>query len=116
QRPYNGQVSERRFAPPIAKRVPNVQILHGDTRRDDYDWLRQKTDPEVIAYLNAENAYSDAVMKPTEPFRESLYTEMLGRIKEDDSSVPYRRGRYFYYSRTEKGKQYPISCPTLHPL
>src|SRR5439155_8830846 len=62
------------------------------------------------AYLNAENAYTDAVMKGTEAFQDALYAEMLGRIKEDDSSVPYRRGRYFYYSRTEKGKQYPIHC------
>ena len=97
-------------APPVAKRVPRVDLLHGDKRQDDYFWLREKSDPEVVAYLNAENAYTDAVMKPTEAFQEALYTEMLARIKEDDSSVPFRRGRHFYYSRTEKGKQYPIHC------
>src|SRR5919204_3536280 len=92
------------LSPPVAKKVPNVSVLHGDEHRDDYAWLRDKNDPEVISYLNAENAYTDAVMKGTEAFQEALYAEMLGRIKEDDSSVPYRRGRYFYYTRTEKGK------------
>jgi oligopeptidase B len=98
------------ISPPVAKKVPKIEVLHGDKRQDDYAWLREKSDPEVVAYLNAENAYTDAVMKGTEAFQEALYAEMLGRIKEDDSSVPYRRGRYFYYARTEKGKQYPIHC------
>jgi oligopeptidase B len=97
-------------APPIARRVPKTDVVHGDVRHDDYYWMRQKDDPEVTAYLTAENAYTDAVMKPTLTFQEGLYAEMLARIKEDDQSVPYRRGRFFYYSRTEKGKQYPILC------
>ncbi len=97
-------------SPPIARRVPRVDELHGDRRQDDYFWLRRKDDPEVVAYLEAENAYADAVMRPAEALREALYAEMLARIKEDDSTVPYRRGRHFYYSRTEKGKQYPIHC------
>ncbi|HXA98857.1 MAG TPA: oligopeptidase B, partial [Candidatus Dormibacteraeota bacterium] len=97
-------------APPIARRVPKTDVVHGDVRHDDYYWMRQKDDPEVTAYLTAENAYTDAVMKPTLAFQEGLYAEMLARIKEDDQSVPYRRGRFFYYSRTEKGKQYPIYC------
>ena len=87
-----------------------MDVVHGDRRQDDYAWLRQKDDPEVLAYLRAENAYADEVMKPTEPFQKALYAEMLGRIKEDDATVPYRRGDYYYYSRTEKGKQYPILC------
>jgi oligopeptidase B len=87
-----------------------VEVIHGDTRHDDYHWMRQKDDPEVTAYLTAENAYADAVMKPTQAFQQGLYAEMLARIKEDDQSVPYRRGGYFYYSRTEKGKQYAILC------
>ena len=95
---------------PVAKRIPEVAVLHGDRRQDDYFWLRHKDDPEVVAYLTAENAYADAVMKGTEAFQEALYQEMLGRIKEDDQTVPYRRGGHFYYSRTEKGKQYPILC------
>jgi oligopeptidase B len=96
--------------PPVAKKVPKIDVLHGDIRQDDYYWLREKDDPEVLAYLRAENAYTDEVMKPQESFQEALYQEMLARIKEDDSSVPYRRGAYFYYSRTERGKQYPIYC------
>jgi len=96
--------------PPVAPKKPKVDALHGDRRQDDYDWLRKKDDPEVLAYLRAENAYTDLVMKPTEPFQAALYTEMLARIKEDDSTVPFRRGRHYYYARTEKGKQYPIHC------
>jgi oligopeptidase B len=97
-------------APPVARRVPRHEILHGDRRQDDYDWLRAKDDPEVIAYLEAENAYTEAVMQPTAAFQQALYQEMLARIKEDDQSVPYRRGRHLYYTRTETGKQYPIYC------
>jgi oligopeptidase B len=79
-------------------------------RVDDYHWMREKDSPEVTAYLTAENAYTDAVMKPTVAFQEALYAEMLARIKEDDQTVPYRLRGYFYYSRTEKGRQYPILC------
>src|SRR5262249_42356231 len=73
-------------------------------------WLRDKANPEVAAYLEAENAYADAVLKPTEGFQQRLYDEMLARILETDVNVPYRQGAYFYYSRTEAGKQYPIFC------
>jgi oligopeptidase B len=96
--------------PPIAPRIPKVTEIHGDRLVDEYHWLRDKDNPEVTAYLNAENAYTDAVMKETDGFQQALYDEMLARIKEDDSSVPYRRGRYFYYARTETGKQYAIYC------
>ncbi len=84
--------------------------MHGDRRADDYFWLRGKDDPEVMAYLRAENAHTEAVMKPAAALVDTLYAEMLARIKEDDQTVPYRRGDYFYYSRTEQGKQYPILC------
>jgi oligopeptidase B len=96
--------------PPVAKKIPKTIALHGETRVDDYFWLREKSNPEVISYLNAENAYADAVLKPTVPLQETLYKEMLGRIKQTDDSVPARRGDYWYYSRTEQGKQYPIQC------
>jgi len=96
--------------PPSARREPKVDVVHGEKRQDDYYWLRRKEDPQVRAHLEAENAYTDAVMKPTEALQEALYSEMLGRIKETDLSVPYRKGDFFYYSRTEKGKQYSISC------
>jgi oligopeptidase B len=96
--------------PPTAKRVPNVTEVNGHKLVDNYYWLRDKTNPEVKAYLESENAYTDAVMKPTEPLQKALYDEMLGRIKETDVEVPYKKGDYFYYTRTEAGKQYPIRC------
>src|SRR5512134_687452 len=95
---------------PVARREAKVDALHGTKRADDYFWLRKKEDPLVRAHLEAENAYTDAVMKATEPLQSSLYKEMLARIKETDLSVPYRKASDFWYSRTEKGKQYPILC------
>src|ERR1035438_8751795 len=96
--------------PPLAKKVPKEIVTHGDKRLDDYFWLREKTNAEVIAYLEAENAYGEAVTRPQQPFRERLYGEMMGHLKETDSSAPVRRGEFFYYTRTEKGKSYPIYC------
>ena len=95
---------------PMAKKIVKTTDIHGEKLADDYFWLRDRQNPEVKAYLEAENAFADAFMKPTEALQEKLYDEMLGRIKETDLSVPYRDGGYFYYSRTEKGKQYPIYC------
>jgi oligopeptidase B len=97
-------------APPVAKKVPHVTEVNGHQMTDNYFWLREKTNPEVRAYLEAENAYTDAVMKPTEGFQKKLYDEMLSHIKETDVEVPYREGDYFYYVKTEAGKQYPIRC------
>jgi oligopeptidase B len=96
--------------PPVAQRRSRVDRTHGDERTDDYFWLRHKEDPEVGAYLEAENAYTEAVMGHTEALQASLYKEMLGHIKETDLSVPYREGGWFYYARTEQGQQYPILC------
>jgi oligopeptidase B len=98
------------LAPPVAKKVPKTTEINGRTMVDNYFWLRDKPNPEVKAYLEAENAYTDAVMKPTEAFQKHLYDEMLSRVKETDVDVPYREGGYFYYSRTEAGKQYGIRC------
>lgn len=97
-------------APPTAKRVAKTTEIHGDTLVDDYAWMRERDNPEVRAYLEAENAHTDAVLKPLEGFREALYKEMLARIKETDLSVPYKDGDYLYYSRTVEGLQYPIYC------
>jgi len=96
--------------PPVARKNPKVDVIHGDRRVDDYFYLREKNDPEVLAYLEAENAYADAQLAGGAGFREALYNEMLARIKQTDLSVPYRRAGYFYYSRTEEGRQYPILC------
>ena len=96
--------------PPVARREPVEHVLHGDRRVDHYAWLRNKENPEVIAYLEAENSYTDAILKPTEAFQEKLYQEMLGRIQQTDLSVPYRLRGYLYFTRTEGGKQYAIHC------
>ncbi|MBZ5688816.1 MAG: S9 family peptidase [Acidobacteriia bacterium] len=97
-------------SPPVAKKIPHVTEINGHKMVDNYFWMREKTNPEVRAYLEAENAYTDAVMKPTEPFQKKLYDEMLSRVKETDVEVPYKEGDFFYYIRTEAGKQYPIRC------
>ena len=97
-------------APPVARKAPKTTEINGRTMVDNYFWLRDKKNPEVKAYLEAENAYTDAVMKPTEGLQKKLYDEMLSRIKETDVEVPYKEGDYFYYSRTEAGKQYQIHC------
>src|SRR6476660_2105025 len=91
-------------------REPHVTRIHGYTLTDDYFWLRDKTNPEVLKYLEAENTYTEQVMQPTKALQETLYSEMLGRIKQTDLSVPTRIGDYYYYSRTEEGKQYPYRC------
>ncbi len=96
--------------PPVAPRVPHLTAVHGEQLTDHYFWLRDKPKPEVKTYLEAENAYTDAVMKPTQELQDALYKEMLARIKETDENVPYRKAGFLYYSRTEQGKQYPIFC------
>jgi oligopeptidase B len=103
-------LTDRILEPPVARHEPVEHVLHGDRRVDHYAWLRHKENPEVIGYLKAENAYTDAILKPTEPFQEKLYQEMLGRILQTDLSVPYRLRGYLYFSRTEEGKQYAIHC------
>lgn len=94
--------------PPMAEKKSKTTNIHGETLVDDYFWLREKTNPAVISYLESENAHTAAVMKPTEAFQASLYKELLGRIKQTDTQVPYRQDGYFYYSRTVEGQQYPI--------
>jgi oligopeptidase B len=94
--------------PPVARTVPRTDTLHGDVRTDNYFWLRERQNPEVVAYLEAENRYADTAMAGTRQLQEALYQEILGRLRQTDLSVPDRIGPYFYYSRTEEGKQYPI--------
>ncbi len=98
------------MTPPVAFIQPHSVTLHGDTRIDDYHWLREKGAPEVTAYLEAENAYTAALMKPTEALQKTLYDEIVARIQETDRSAPYRKGDFEYYHRTEQGKQYRIYC------
>ena len=96
--------------PPVAAKHPHVSQVHGTTLSDDYHWLREKASPEVHAYLNAENAYTHAMMKPSDVLQKKLYREMLDRIKETDTEVPYKDGDFYYYSRTRQGRQYRIYC------
>ncbi len=96
--------------PPVAKVIPKQLEKHGDIRIDNYYWLRERENQEVIDYLEVENAYTDAVMGHTKELQEKIYEEIVGRIKETDISVPVKKDDYFYYSREEAGKQYPIYC------
>jgi oligopeptidase B len=94
--------------PPVAKKVRTDNRINGGDLVDEYSWLRNKSNPEVAQYLEAENAYADAIMKPTEGLQQKLYQEMISHIKETDVNVPFKYGDYFYNSRWEKGQQYPI--------
>jgi oligopeptidase B len=96
--------------PPATEKKPKVTEINGDKLVDNYFWLREKSNPAVISHLEAENAYTDATMKPTEPLQARLYNEILSHIKQTDENVPYRWGDYFYYTRTKEGLQYPIFC------
>lgn len=96
--------------PPVATKVPHELVMHNDTRIDPYYWMNQRDSEEVIEYLNQENAYTEAVMKGTEKLQEALFQEIKGRIKEQDESVPYFENGYYYYSRYDEGKEYPIYC------
>ncbi len=96
--------------PPIAKRAPVRRAHHGDTFVDDYEWLRDKDDPEVVAYLEAENAYTEAQTAHLRPLRDKIFDEIKFRTQETDLSVPTRMGDYWYYSRSYEGKQYGVHC------
>jgi len=104
--PATAQQAE--ITPPVAKVVPHQLEMHGHVRTDNYYWLRERENPEVIAYLEAENAYTEAMMAHTEGLQEALFEEIVGRIKQTDLSVPYFRHGYYYYTRMEEGKEYPI--------
>ena len=99
---------KKTILPPVAKKIPKKLKAHNDIRIDDYYWLNDKENPEVIDYLNAENAYTKHMMAHTEDFQKALFEEMKGRIKEDDTTVPFKLNGYWYITRYEKGKDYPI--------
>ena len=104
----NGGVAPTK--PPMAEKKSKITDIHGEQLVDEYFWLREKNNPAVLAHLKAEDAYTESVMKPTAALQEKLYKEMLSHIKQTDTDVPYRSNGYFYYTRTEEGKQYPIFC------
>src|ERR1700743_734568 len=97
-------------SPPVARIEYTEATFHGVTLTDNYSWLRQKENPEVTAYLEAENAYAEAVIAPQEALRGQLYEEMLSHIQQTDASVPYQDGAWWYYTRTVEGLQYAIHC------
>jgi oligopeptidase B len=102
--------ADQTLNPPVAAVVPKESTTLGETRIDNYFWLRDRNNPETIKYLEAENEYTKAEMKHTDALQSKLYSEILGRIQQTDLSVPTKRGEYFYYTRTEEGKQYGIYC------
>lgn len=102
--------SKETMKPPVAKQEPKELTIHGQTRIDPYYWLNERDSADVIAYLEAENAYTDQVMKPTEALQQKLFDEMMGRIQQTDMSVPVKLNGYVYYTRYEEGKEYPVYC------
>ncbi len=106
----NQQVDHQKIAPPKARKIPQELTIHGHTRIDNYFWLRDRDNPEVIAYLQAENDYKDAVLKHTQKLQQKLYKEIIGRFKQTDMSVPYKDNGYYYYTRYEEGQEHPIYC------
>ncbi|MBL8744959.1 MAG: S9 family peptidase [Phycisphaerae bacterium] len=101
---------ERAEGPPAAPKEPVVRDIHGERFVDEFAWLKNRDDPRTIAYLQAENAYTESVMSPTRTLQKRLYNEILSRVQEDDTTAPYRKHGYWYYSRTEKGKPYAVYC------
>ena len=96
--------------PPIAEKIKKVLTEHGNTRTDNYFWLNECDNPKVLEYLKAENNYTDEMLRHTEALQEKLYNEIISRIKQDDASVPYKDNGYYYYTRYEDGKEYPVYC------
>ncbi|MBR3491374.1 MAG: S9 family peptidase [Bacteroidales bacterium] len=104
------------ITPPVAAIRPHTMTKHGHTRIDNYYWLNERENPEVLAYLEAENQYADTCLKHTEPLQKQLFEEMTGRIKQDDNSVPIKIRDYYHYTRYEEGKEYPLFCRKKHSL
>src|SRR3984885_4595008 len=96
--------------PPIAEKIHTEKPINGAVLTDDYAWLRERTNPRVVKYLEADNAFAEQVTADEKPFADKLYNETLSHIKQTDTAVPYRKRGYWYYTRTEEGKQYPILC------
>ena len=101
---------DKNLKPPIAEIKPHEMTIHDHTRVDNYYWLKEKGSPQVIEYLEAENEYTNKMMAHTKGLQKKIYEEMVGRIQETDSTAPIKHGDYYYYSRTEEGKQYSIQC------
>lgn len=110
------EVQKQELKAPVARVIPSTKVYGTDTYVDNYAWLRNKNDPAVISYLEEENKYTEEKMKTTKDFQNTLFNEMVSRIKENDDSVPVKMGNYYYYTRTEAGKQYKIYCRKYYSL
>ncbi len=99
-----------KMEPPVAKKINKELIAHDHVRIDPYYWLNDRENEDVIAYLESENAYTKGMMEHTEQLQTQLYDEIVGRIKQTDMSVPYKRNGYYYYTRYEEGSEYPVFC------
>ena len=99
---------KKKLRSPRALKIPKEMTIHGDTRIDNYYWMNDREDQRVIDYLNAENTYREEVMADTVELQEKLFKEIVGRIKQTDMSVPYKKNGYYYFTRYEEGKEYPI--------
>jgi len=108
--PKEEEIAAQKIEPPVAEKIAKELTIHGDTRVDNYYWLNERENPKVIEYLEAENAYKDAVMKHTEVLQEELFNEIIARIKQTDISVPYKDNGFYYYTRYQEGGEYPIYC------
>jgi oligopeptidase B len=100
--------SQKKVTPPVAQKIPKELQIHGDLRVDNYYWLNQRENPEVIKYLEQENSYYESMTSHIKKFQEDLFEEMKSRIKEEDESVPYKKNGYYYITRFKTGQQYPI--------
>ncbi len=107
---FSGSCKQQEPRPPVAEKIPYEITTHGHTRIDDYYWLRERENPAVIEYLEAENEYTGAMLRHTEGLQERLYDEIIGRIKQTDESVPYFDNGYYYYTRYEEGQEFPVYC------
>jgi len=113
---FTGAAAGQDTIPPVAPVIPKIDTVFGEVRVDNYYWLRERDNPQVTAYLEAENRYTEAVMKPTEGLQEKLFEEMRGRLKETDMSVPIKVDSFYYYHRLEEGQQYGVYCRRLKSL
>lgn len=102
--------NDENVTPPEAEKIPVELINHGDTRVDNYYWMKERDNPKVKSYLEQENGYLNKIMVHTEALQQELYDELTGRLKQDDESAPYKQNGYYYYTRYEESKEYPIYC------
>ncbi|MCF6334045.1 MAG: hypothetical protein L3J11_12245, partial [Draconibacterium sp.] len=108
--------TKEKVMPPVANKISKELTIHGDTRIDNYYWMKDRENPGVIAHLEAENTYTEAVMKHTQPLQNKLFDEIKSKIKQEDESAPYKKKGYFYYTRTVPETEYYLVCRKKEPM